>query len=56
MARRALPFALGLAALACLGLPALALEGWHADRDDGLEAAEKSGRPVLVVTLWKKGL
>ncbi len=30
--------------------------GWHKSMDDGLEAAAKSGRPLLVVTAWKSGV
>ena len=45
---RLLPLLLVLAA------PAFAAEGWLRTRDDGLEAAKKSGRPVLVVTAWKE--
>lgn len=34
-------------------LPALASpEGWHRTLDDGLKAAKKSGKPVLMVTAW----
>ena len=33
-----------------------ALDGWLRSRDDGLEAAKKSGKPVLVITLWKDGV
>jgi len=29
-------------------------EGWHKSMEDGLKAAKKSGKPVLVVTLWKE--
>ena len=49
-----------VAAVVCLAAPALlaaaADDVWHASLDDGLAAAKKSGRPVLVVTLWPKGL
>ncbi len=47
-----------LAALLVLALlathPALAADGWHGSRDDGLAAAKQSGKPVLVVTAWKE--
>lgn len=33
---------------------ALAAEGWHGSRDEGLAAAQQSGKPVLVVTAWKE--
>lgn len=45
----------GLVVLALLST-AFAADGWHASLDDGLEAARKSGRPVLVVTGWKSGV
>ncbi len=31
-------------------------EGWHKSMDDGLKAARASGKPLLVVTLWKDGV
>ena len=34
---------------------ASALDGWLKKRDDGLDAAKESGKPVLVVTAWKDG-
>ena len=34
--------------------PALAADGWHDSRDEGLAAARQSGKPVLVVTAWKE--
>jgi hypothetical protein len=46
-------------ALAGLALAApswAAPEGWHESIDDGLEAAAKSGKPLLVVTAWKSGV
>lgn len=33
-----------------------AADGWHASLDAGLDAAKKSGRPVLAVTIWKQGV
>ena len=48
--RRLLPLALLLG----LAAPALAADGWHRTREDGLEAAKQSGKPVLVVTAWKE--
>jgi hypothetical protein len=30
-------------------------EGWHKNLKDGLEAAKKSGKPLFVATMWKKG-
>ena len=32
------------------------LEGWHRSPDDAVKAARKSGKPILVVTCWKKGV
>ena len=29
-------------------------DGWHRSIEDGITAAKKSGRPVLVVTAWKE--
>jgi len=44
-----------LAAAAILAAPlALAApDGWHDRLEDGLDAARRSGKPVLVVTAWK---
>ena len=28
-------------------------DAWHRTLDDGLKAGKKSGRPLLVVTIWK---
>ncbi|MDA1195489.1 MAG: hypothetical protein O2894_09930 [Planctomycetota bacterium] len=59
--RSTLKFA-SLAGLALLAAGILAMpvargaEGWHASIEKGLEAAGKSGRPVLVVTAWKDGV
>ena len=45
--------AAALAAAAALPLAALAApEGWHRTLDDGLKAAKRSGKPVLVATAW----
>ena len=52
----------GLRALAALSVFAACLsagagaEGWHKSLDDGIEAAKKSGKPLLVVTGWKSGV
>ncbi len=27
-------------------------EGWHRQRKEGEEASRKSGKPLLVVTMW----
>jgi hypothetical protein len=44
--------ALGVLAAAALARP----DGWHRTMEDGLKAAKKSGKPVLVVTIWKEKL
>jgi hypothetical protein len=49
---------LALAATLALG-SALAWAGeraWHPTLEKGVEAARKSGKPVLVVTGWKSGI
>ncbi len=48
-------FMLGLVALLA---PSAGAEGetWHPSLDKGLEAAKKSGKPLLVVTGWAKGI
>lgn len=43
-------FLLALLAGAALAAP----EGWHRTKKEGEAAALKSGKPVLVVTLWKE--
>ncbi len=53
---RILPVLALLASLAVVSADASALEGWLRTREDGLEAAAKSGKPVLVVTIWKDGV
>ena len=30
-------------------------DGWHADLEKGLKAAKKSGKPLFVATMWKRG-
>ncbi|NUN47927.1 MAG: hypothetical protein HUU15_03755 [Candidatus Brocadiae bacterium] len=43
--------------LACLLLFACAAfaepAGWHRTLKDGVKAGQRSGKPVLVVTIWK---
>ena len=52
-------FPIAAAALAAVALvapaPSRAEEEttWHGSLADGLSAAKKSGRPLLVVTIWK---
>ncbi|MHC4939477.1 MAG: hypothetical protein ACYTHK_10945 [Planctomycetota bacterium] len=42
--------------LLLLAAPAFAApEGWHKSLKDGLEAAKKSGKPLFVATMWKRG-
>ncbi len=31
-------------------------DGWHNSMKDGVAAARKSGKPLLVVTLWGNGV
>ena len=43
------------AALVAAAVPLAALaapDGWHRNLDDGLKAARRSGKPVLVATAW----
>ncbi len=47
---------LAVGALAFAGSALAIPDGWHGSMDDGLEAAAKSGRPLLVVTGWKSGV
>lgn len=48
---------LSLAATLVLAtLATAAPEGWHTSLKDGLKAARKSGKPLLVVTAWKSGV
>jgi len=52
MNRAALAASAGVAAAAtALAAP----DGWHRTLDDGLAAAKRSGKPVLVVTAWTDG-
>lgn len=47
------PAAFAAAALLAAAAPLFAAPaGWHTQRDDGLAAARRSGKPVLVVTCW----
>ena len=51
------PFsAIPIAAIILLSSGVLAApEGWHSKLEDGLKAAKKSGKPVLVITTWTDG-
>lgn len=43
--------------LVCFTNPAQATpDGWHASLDKGLDAAKKSGKPLLVITAWQRTL
>ena len=46
----------GALTLLLLGTALCAPEGWHRKLEDGVSAAKKSGRPVLVVTMWQEKL
>ncbi len=50
--------ALACAALAAVAFtpPAAAATGWHASLEKGVDAAKRSGRPLLVVTAWPTGI
>ena len=43
-----------LLTLVLAGAAFAAPEGWHKSKKDGLAAAKKSGKPVLVVTMWRE--
>ncbi len=45
-----------LVALALIGTALAAPDAWHKTMKDGVAAAGKSGKPVLVVTAWKQGV
>ncbi|MHC4409803.1 MAG: hypothetical protein ACYS0E_13935 [Planctomycetota bacterium] len=39
-----------------LCVPVLAAPaGWHPTLEKGLDAAKKSGKPLFVATMWKRG-
>lgn len=49
-----------VAALLGVGLLATSVpaapEGWHASLKDGVAAAEKSRKPIFMITAWKRTL
>ncbi|MHC5010390.1 MAG: hypothetical protein ACYTG6_05480 [Planctomycetota bacterium] len=45
-----------LAVLALCASDAAALDGWLHGQDEAIEAAKKSGKPILYVTIWKDGI
>ena len=50
-------FVLALLALGSFATSSSAApEGWHASLKDGVAAAEKSGKPILLITAWKRTL
>ncbi len=49
---RKLSTALGILLLG--GAALAAPDGWHRKLEDGVAASKKSGKPVLVVTIWKE--
>ncbi|MHC4471796.1 MAG: hypothetical protein ACYTDY_02525 [Planctomycetota bacterium] len=55
--RRLHPVAAILCAAALLATSGghAAPEGWHKSLEDGLKAARRSGKPVLVITTWTDG-
>ncbi len=46
--------AVGTLAFMTTRVDAASPEGWHQSLKDGLEASAKSGKPLLLVTLWKE--
>ncbi len=58
MRSRLIPAAACFALLFCLAPAASAAppDGWHKNLDEGLEAAAKSGKPLLVITAWARKL
>ena len=55
--QRTRTIALSLFAALFLALPATAApEGWHTSLKDGVAAAEKSRKPILLITAWKRTL
>jgi len=48
------PMRATLLTLALAGAAFAAPDGWHNSMKDGLVAAKKSGKPVLVVTMWRE--
>ena len=52
----------GIFVIALLGLGLLASpspaapDGWHKSLKDGVAAAEKSGKPIFMITAWKRSL
>lgn len=55
---RYVPHVFFLALLVCASaVPASAEpDGWHASLKEGVEAAAKSNKPLLVITAWKRKL
>ena len=54
-------FGLSLLVLFALGLcmPSAGADvpdGWHTSLEDGVEAAAKSGKPILLITSWARRL
>ena len=56
--RQTAPFAALLLALGLFVLPASAKapDGWHTSLKDGVAAAQKSGKPILLITAWARPL
>jgi len=51
-------FVLALIALGLIAAPSSAdvPDGWHKSLKDGVEASAKSGKPILLITSWSRGL
>ena len=50
------PILAGAVVLLLAASAGAAPDGWLASLDGGLDAARRSGKPVLVVTAWKSGI
>jgi len=45
-----------IVSLLLIALPTLAApDGWHSSLKKGLDASKKSGKPLFVATMWKRG-
>ncbi len=47
---------LAVGALAIVGVAEAGEQAWHPTLEAGLEAAKRSQKPLLVVTVWKTGV
>lgn len=49
-------FFLALVLFALAAPTSAAPDGWHGSLKDGIEASAKSGKPMLLITAWKRRL